>query len=227
MTAALPQPIKPIPSRLPAHLFTPALPCGRDRRRGRAQRSDGWTPPRIRAFLGALAQSGSVAHAARAAGMSRQSAYALRANAKGRAFDDAWRSALLAAAPAIPDQLMERALRGQVDPVIRDGKLRSQRHHFDNRLAMQVLRRLDRVAQSQSCAARTLQALAADFDAFVHVVAFGDAHQADAFIRAHAPRGVRPSTLPASAPRPGAQTSNVSTLPHEPRAFQQSADSRL
>ena len=57
---------------------------------GRAQRRDGWTPERITTFLTALAQCGSVEHAARAAGMTRQGAYALRSRAGGRVFALAW-----------------------------------------------------------------------------------------------------------------------------------------
>lgn len=190
-------------ARLPATLLAKALHSGRDRRRGRAQRADGWTPPRIRAFLEVLARSGSVAAAARAAGMSRQSAYALRASAKGQAFDDAWRRALLLATPGIPDEIMDRAVNGCVEPVIRNGKLSGERHRFDNRLSLRILRRLDRLAASQSPAARMLRAVAEEFDAFVAIVCTGDEEQADAFLRSRC----------AAHRRGAAQSPNLSTLP--------------
>lgn len=47
-----------------------------------------WTHARIRAFFEALGQSGKVAEAARSVGMSRQSAYRLRARYPG--MDEAW-----------------------------------------------------------------------------------------------------------------------------------------
>ena len=45
-----------------------------------------WTVPKVRAFMEALAVHGSVAEAARAVGMSRQSAYRLRARLAGGPF---------------------------------------------------------------------------------------------------------------------------------------------
>ncbi|MDN3645457.1 hypothetical protein QWY75_04440 [Pontixanthobacter aestiaquae] len=45
-----------------------------------------WTVPKVRAFLGALAKYGRVSEAARAVGMSRQSAYKLRARLNGQEF---------------------------------------------------------------------------------------------------------------------------------------------
>jgi len=212
--------------RLPDRLVGKALHAGRDRRSGRAQRTDGWTPERIRAFLEILAHSGSVAAAAHAVGMSRQSAYALRRSVKGRAFGDAWCHALLLAAPVVPDDLMERAIAGQVDHVIRNGEVTGQRHHFDNRLALRVLRQLDRLAVSQSPAAKVLRAVAAEFDAFVDIVASGDEAAADAFLSACGASAAMQSrdlsTLPAAAETCASQSRDLSTLPAaaEPRAPQ-------
>jgi hypothetical protein len=45
-------------------------------------------------FIRALRRTGSVAAAARAAGMSRQAAYRLRARLRGHPFDLAWTAAL-------------------------------------------------------------------------------------------------------------------------------------
>ena len=57
-------------------------------------RRDGWTPERQLRFLGALAGTRSVTKAARAAGMSRESAYRLRGRKDGALFAAAWDQAL-------------------------------------------------------------------------------------------------------------------------------------
>jgi hypothetical protein len=53
-----------------------------------------WTPARQRIFLTALVETGSIARAARAAGMSRSSAHALRNRLAGTPFDHHWSHAL-------------------------------------------------------------------------------------------------------------------------------------
>ena len=72
-----------------------------------------WTPARQRVFLTALVETGSIARAARAAGMSRSSAHALRNRLTGTPFDHHWNHALkLHAArladPFAPDPLAPR-----------------------------------------------------------------------------------------------------------------------
>lgn len=52
-----------------------------------------WTPAKQRIFLAALLECGSVARAARAAGMSGSSAHRLRGRLAGTAFDRAWSQA--------------------------------------------------------------------------------------------------------------------------------------
>lgn len=53
-----------------------------------------WTPALQRIFLAALAESGSVARAARAAGMSRSGVHRLRRRLAGTPFDRLWDHAL-------------------------------------------------------------------------------------------------------------------------------------
>jgi hypothetical protein len=53
-----------------------------------------WTPAKQRIFLAALLDTGSVAAASRAAGMSRSSAHRLRQRLAGTPFDRAWDRAL-------------------------------------------------------------------------------------------------------------------------------------
>ena len=55
-----------------------------------------WTPARQRVFLAALLELGSVAAAARAAGMSRSSANRLRRRLAGTPFDRSWDQLLAA-----------------------------------------------------------------------------------------------------------------------------------
>lgn len=88
-----------------------------------------WTPARQRIFLTALVETGSIARAARAAGMSRSSAHALRNRLAGTPFDHHWSHALkLHAArfanPFAPDPLAPRgpadtASRAPVAPAAR------------------------------------------------------------------------------------------------------------
>ena len=58
--------------------------------RGHSTRRDGWTPARQLRFLDVLAHTRSVTAAARAAGMSRTSAYRLRARDPNGLFAAAW-----------------------------------------------------------------------------------------------------------------------------------------
>lgn len=55
-----------------------------------------WTPAKQRIFLAALLETGSVAAAARAAGMSRSSANRLRRRLSGTPFDHSWDQVLAA-----------------------------------------------------------------------------------------------------------------------------------
>src|SRR3546814_12131281 len=76
------------------------------------RRKDGWSPDKQRAFIEALADSGSVATAAQSVGMSESSAYRLRRAPGAEAFDRAWGAAIDAAAKKLLDAAFERALVG-------------------------------------------------------------------------------------------------------------------
>jgi len=139
----------------------------------RTPRFDGWTPDRIHIFLHTLAQTGVVADAARAAGMSVQGAYAFRNSARGRAFDVAWRAAMLLARRRIADEVVSRAINGVVDVIIRDGEVWGERHHYDNRLTMAVLTRLDGLALSNRQQDDVPRRVAEEYDALVDSVCAG------------------------------------------------------
>jgi hypothetical protein len=146
-----------------------ATDAGRDVRPGRAQRRDGWTPERIRIFLRTLARRGVVAEAARAAGISAKSAYALRNGAKGAAFARAWAMAG-SAARRVAGRVTSRVRDGIVVPIVRRGKVWGLRRRPDNPYTMRVLRNLDRAAKKQPPNEALLR-LAENFDAFVDYVA--------------------------------------------------------
>ena len=76
-----------------------------------AERHDGWTPQKQAQFLQALAATHCVASAAREVGLSRQSAYKLRARLRGQPFDLAWNAAFQTAFDALAEAAMARAPR--------------------------------------------------------------------------------------------------------------------
>jgi hypothetical protein len=79
----------------------------------RRPRTDGWTEEKQRRFIEALADTGLVSHAAKAVGMSRESANRLRRSPHGAAFARAWDAARLHAGSALEDIAFERAIEGQ------------------------------------------------------------------------------------------------------------------
>lgn len=68
-----------------------------------------WTPSKQRIFLAALLETGSVARAARAAGMSPSSAHRLRARLADTPFDRAWDQALALHARQLADPFVRPA----------------------------------------------------------------------------------------------------------------------
>jgi hypothetical protein len=88
-------------------------------------RKDGWTPMRQADFLGRLAETWSVAAAARHVGMTRESAYRLRDKDGAQSFAAAW-DAILAAPRAVRksthELLWHRLFYGTLKPVMRGGK---------------------------------------------------------------------------------------------------------
>jgi hypothetical protein len=63
-------------------------------------RADGWTPHRQADFIGFLAETGSVAEAARRVGLSKESAYRLRRRRGAEGFARAWDEAVAAGSGA-------------------------------------------------------------------------------------------------------------------------------
>jgi len=110
-------------------------------------RRDGWTVQRQADFLGMLAETGSVMGACEAVGMSRKSAYALRARPEAESFAAAWDAALGAplrkvTAPAV-DFL---AYHGLIRLVMFRGRYRGSWARPDDSALLRLVRRIDRVA---------------------------------------------------------------------------------
>lgn len=111
-----------------------ALPAIRD-----TDRHDGWTPDRQAAFLRELAATHNVAAAARAVGMSRQSAYKLRARMRGEPFDAAWDAAFQARFNVLAEAAMDRAMNGVEVPHYHNGELIGTSRRYDERLTLALL----------------------------------------------------------------------------------------
>ncbi len=102
---------------------------------------DRWCSARMADFLRGLAVTQCVAEAARAVGMSRQSAYRLRARLKGQPFDIAWEAAFQHGYDELAQVALERALHGTEVPVFHKGELVGSYRRFDERLTCFLLAR--------------------------------------------------------------------------------------
>jgi len=120
----------PAPAKLPD--FTP-VPRAKDR-------SNGWKPHVQRAFIEALADTGSVRDAARAVRRSEVGAYQLRRHPEGAEFAAAWEVALDLGVRRIEDAALHRALNGVEVPVLSAGKQFGTRRIYNERLVMFILR---------------------------------------------------------------------------------------
>ena len=116
-------------------------------------RSDGWTAERQARFIGMLAQTGSVAAAARSVGMSRMAAYRLRrAAADGSSFAHSWDAvlALLGGSrpgewKVTPEEMRDWAMEGPFHIVMRRGRLVSARRKPNTSMLLRCLRQANRL----------------------------------------------------------------------------------
>lgn len=162
----------------------------------RKPRHDGFTPERIGDFLRSLAATGVVEHAAGAAGVSASAAYAFRNRRQGRAFARMWDAILInRSRDRLASELQSRAIAGCVSVRKRDGIVVGEYHYYDNRLALALLTRLDRLAEREAESEAHLRALSEDLDEFIECVAEGG--DVDAFVA-----GRRPAEAEAPAPEP-------------------------
>lgn len=100
---------------------------------------DRWTKPKMADFLRHLAATHSVTAAARGVGMSRKSAYKLRARLKGQPFDIAWEAAFRHGYDNLAHAALDRAINGVEVPHYRNGVLVGTSRRFDERLTVALL----------------------------------------------------------------------------------------
>ena len=105
----------------------------------RRARRNGWSPERQQLFLFALSRCGSVARAARAAGMTPRSAYQLLDSPAANSFAEAWDRAIEEGIERVRADALERALAGVFVPVFRRGKLVRVEHRRCDKLALALL----------------------------------------------------------------------------------------
>lgn len=107
----------------------------------RKYRHDGWTPERQKAFIAALADTGSVTRAAAMVNMAQVNCYTLRRAPGAEGFRRAWEAALDFGVARLKDIAFERAIDGYLVPVFVAGKLLGFRRRHNDALLMFCLRR--------------------------------------------------------------------------------------
>lgn len=106
----------------------------------RHYRHDGWTPDRQRAFIAALAETGSVKAAAKRINMSPEGAYYLRRQPGADSFRAAWNAALDHGVQRLTDLAIDRAIEGVPVPIFWRGEQVGEKRSYNERLMMFILR---------------------------------------------------------------------------------------
>lgn len=118
---------------LPPELEFTAVP--RQRQTGR----NTITPDRQRAFIKALAQTGSVSLASKVIGNAATSLYALKLRPEAASFAAAWDSAVQMGARQILDILVDHAINGAPEFIYKDGEIVAERRIFNYRMMMWIV----------------------------------------------------------------------------------------
>jgi hypothetical protein len=121
-----------VPTRLPLPEFTPVP--------RKCKRYDGWTPARQRAFIEALADTGSVKAAAKRINMAPEGAYYLRRQPGAESFAAAWEAALDHGVQRLADLAIDRAMEGVAIPIFWRGEQVGEKRRYNDRLLMFVLK---------------------------------------------------------------------------------------
>jgi hypothetical protein len=128
-------------------------------------RGDGWTAKKQYFFILGLARGFSAGKAASILGMTRKTAYELRARPDGQGFRAAWAAAKQRARErrqlARPPSLAERALHGEWHPRLYRGQLVGWVHRPAGERTMGLLKRLDSRTGDRVPTAEQLEALQA------------------------------------------------------------------
>ena len=131
--------------------------------KSRVRRHNQWTREKMVLFLRELAATQSVSTAAKAVGMSRTAAYALRNRMMNTPFALGWEVALEMGMHQLVHAVMDRALNGVEEQRWYHGELVGTVRRYDNRLAQWILENPWRVGRSQ--VAR--EYVASDFEALL------------------------------------------------------------
>jgi hypothetical protein len=147
-----------------------------------------WTPACQRAFLEALATTGSVTRASKEVNKSPRAAYGLKFRKQGYAFKIAWDASILVARDVLGDMLLDRAVNGFEETSFKDADGTTTRGKFDNGLSSRVLGRLDIIAEKQShdhTYAAKVQMAVQDYEMFLELIEIGGGQaEAEAFFAA-------------------------------------------
>jgi len=103
-------------------------------------KGDRWNKHKMAGFLRELAATHNVTAAAKAVGMSRQSAHRLRNRLKGQPFDVAWEAASRHGYDALFDTAIERAIHGVEVPHYANGELVGTHRKFNDHLLLGLLK---------------------------------------------------------------------------------------
>ncbi|QTD55245.1 hypothetical protein [Parasphingorhabdus cellanae] len=109
---------------------------------------NGWSKPKMRSFLEALAASGSVTTAAKSVYMTRDSAYKLRARLAGTPFDLAWEAALENALRQITHEAVDRAINGVAQPIFWKGEQIGEKRVFNENLTKFLIANPSRIGRN-------------------------------------------------------------------------------
>jgi len=125
-------------------------------------RHDGWTPDRQLRFIQILADTASIAEAARAIGLSESSAYRLRSHPQAEDFRAAWDAALTQAYGRLEQIALDRALNGETETICRDGDPIYTKHRpCSDRLLIHLLKERTRKTEARETARAAVAARAA------------------------------------------------------------------
>jgi len=106
-----------------------------------SRKAAGWSAIRQRLFIETLAETGSVHLAAKTAGLSARSAYAVRI--RSTAFAAAWDAAMQLAVGRLAALAFDRAIHGRIEQLYKDGDLVGERRAPSDCLLTWLLSRLD------------------------------------------------------------------------------------
>jgi len=106
----------------------------------RKYRYDGFTPERQRAFIAALAETGSVTAAAKRINMTTVCCYQARMAPDAESFRAAWQAALAHGVQRLTDIAIDRAIEGVAVPVFHKGEQVGERRWYNDRLLMFMLK---------------------------------------------------------------------------------------